>query len=177
MSADLLAMYRQATREVFRLEARQKYTVDAESAQMKAFAAGRPLPHDPAVQQSMDIISQARAAGTRIYRVHVVDLPLTPYLQYEMAAYQENLAAGEEVFITARFRHRELAGITEDFVLFDPGTSHQAVVWMHYDAEGRITGRERSDDPADVARACHDRDLAMAYAIPLDQFTTVAEAG
>ena len=44
-------------------------------------------------------------------------------------------------------------------------------------AGGRITGRERSDNPADVARACHDRDLVMAYAIPLDQFATVAEAG
>jgi hypothetical protein len=177
VSADLLAMYRQATREVFRLEARQQYSVEAEADQMKAFAEGRPLPRDPAVQRSMDIIRQARAAGTRIYRVHVVDLPLTPYLRYEMAAYRENLAVGEEVFITARPWHRDLAGITEDFVLFDPGTGRQAVVWMHYDVDGRVTDSERSDDPADIARARRDRDLAMAHAVPLDQFAAAVEAG
>lgn len=177
MSADLLALYRQATREVFRLEARQQYAVEAEAAQMRAFAEGRPLPYDPAVQRSMDIIRQATAAGTRIYRVHVVDLPLTPYLRYEMSAYRENLAAGEEVFIAARSWHHDLAWLTQDFVLFDPGTGRQAVVWMRYDADGRITGRDYSDDPADIARARCGRDLAMAHAVPLHQFAAVAEAG
>jgi len=177
VSINLLAMYRQATREVFRMEARQQYAVEAEAAQMEAFAEGRPLPRDPAVERSMDVIRQARAAGTRVYRVHVVDLPLTPYLRYEMAAYRENLAAGEEVFIAARSWHRDLAGITEDFVLFDPGIGRQAVVWMRYDADGRITGRECSDDPADIARARRDRDLAMAHAVPLGQFAAAVEAG
>lgn len=175
VTVDLLAMYQQADTEVFRLEARQEYAVDAESAQMKAFAAGQPLPRDPAVQRSMDIIAQARAVGTRVYRVHVVDFPLTPYLEYELAAYQENLAAGEDVFIAARPGHPVLAGITEDFVLFDPGTARQAVVWMRYDAAGRIAGRELSRDPADVARACRDRDTAMACAVPLSQFTAATE--
>jgi hypothetical protein len=123
----------------------------------------------------MDIIRQVTAAGTRIYRVHVVDLPLTPYLCYEMAAYQENLAAGEEVFIAARSSHRSLAGLREDFVLFDPGTGHQAVVWMRYDALGRITGRDYSDDPADIARARRDRDVAVSHAVPLAEFAAVAQ--
>jgi hypothetical protein len=177
VSVDLLAMYRQATREVFRLEAQQQYAVEAEAAQMQAFAEGRPLPHDPAVERSMDIIGQVRAAGTRLYRVHVVDLPLTPYLRYEMAAYQENLAAGEEVFIAARSSHPSLAGLTEDFVLFDPGTDHQAVVWMRYDTQGRITSRDYSDAPADIARARRDHDAAVTHAVPLSEFAAVAEAG
>jgi hypothetical protein len=177
VSVDLLAMYRQATREVFRLEARQQYAVEAEAAQMRAFAEGRPLPRDPAVERSMDLIRQVTAAGTRIYRVHVVDVPLTPYLRYEMAAYQENLAAGEEVFIAARSWHRSLAGLTEDFVLFDPETDHPAVVWMRYDAEGRITGRDYSDDPADIARARRSHDVAVTHAVPLAEFAAVAEAG
>jgi hypothetical protein len=68
--------------------------------------------------------------------VHVVDVPLTPYLRYEMAAYRENLAVGEEVFIAARPWHLDLAGVMVDFVLFDPGIGRQAVVWMRYDAMG-----------------------------------------
>jgi hypothetical protein len=158
-------------------QARQQYAIEAEAAQMEAFAEGRPLPRDPAVERSMEVIRQAGAAGTRVYRVHVVDLPLTPYLRYEMAAYRENLAAGEEVFIAARPWHRDRAGVMEDFVLFDPGAGRQAVVGMRYDADGRNTGRERSDAPADIARARLVRDLAMTHAVPLDQFATAAEPG
>lgn len=175
MTVNLLAMYRAAAAEAFRLETRQEYTVDAESAQMKAFAAGRPLPRDPAIQQSMDIIAQARAAGTRIYRAHIVDRPLTLYMRYELIAYQENLDAGEEVFIADRSAHPGLAGITEDFVLFDPGTDRPAVVWMRYAAAGRVTGRDLSRDPADIARACRDRDMVMAHAVPLSQFTAAMD--
>jgi hypothetical protein len=61
--------------------------------------------------------------------------------------------------------------------LFDPGTGRQAVVWMRYDADGRITGSERSDASADIARARRARDLAVAHAVPLDQSATAAEAG
>jgi hypothetical protein len=175
--ADLLAMYRQATQEVFRLEAQQRYQVDAESAQWKAFTEGRPLPSDPAVSRSMEIIRTAATAGVHIHRVHVVDLPLSPYLRYEIAAYAENTAAGERVGIAVRSWHRELAALAEDFVLFDPGTNHQAVVWMRYDAQGRVTSRDCSDDPSDVARARHRRDVAMAHAIPLHEFTALADTG
>ena len=175
---NLLAMYRQATREVFRLEAQQRYETEAESAQLKAFTEGRPLPSDPRVNQSMEIIRTATAAGTHLYRVHVVDLPLSSYVNYEIAAYQkENIAAGEEVSIAVRGWHPELAALTEDFVLFDPGLSGQAVVWMRYDAQGRLTGRDCSDDPADIARARHRRDVAMAHAVPLREFTALADTG
>ena len=45
------------------------------------------------------------------------------YLRYELAAYRENIDAGEEVGIAVRSWHPDLADLTEDFVLFDPGTA------------------------------------------------------
>jgi hypothetical protein len=174
---DLLGMYSRAAQEAFRLEAQQRYAVPAEDAQFRAFTEGRPLPSDPRVNRSMQVIRSAVARGTRIRRVHVVDLPLTAYLRYEMAAYQENIDAGEEVSIAIRSWHPDLAELTEDFVLFDPGSEHQAMVWMRYDDQGQLTGRVYSDDPGELARAGHRREVALAHAVSLHEFVSLADTG
>jgi hypothetical protein len=173
---DLLALYGQATREAFRLETRQVYAVPAESAQFRAFTEGRPLPADPHVNRSMQVISTAARAGVRIHRVHVVDLPLAAYLRYEMAAYAENTAAGEDVRIAVRSWHPDLAALTEDFVLFDPGSARQAMVWMRYDDQGRLTGRDFGTG-SDLALSTRQRDVALANSVPLSEFAHLAEAG
>ena len=174
---DLLRMYGRATQEVFRLEAQQRYAVPAESAQFQAFTEGRPLPSDPRVDRSMQVVRTAVDSGIRIHRVHVVDLPLTAYLRYEMAAYQENIDAGEEVNIAVRTWHHDLAALTKDFVLFDPGTEHPAMVWMRYDDQGRLAGRDYSHDSADLALASHHCDVALARAVPLREFISLADTG
>ena len=175
--ADLFSLYRAAAQSVFRLETLQRYLVSAESLQLQAFSEGRPLPPDEQVVKSMKIIRALTGAGTRVYRVHVVDLPLGSYLRYELAAYAENIQAGEEVSIAVRSWHRDLARLTEDFVLFDADSDHASVVWMRYDQQGRVAGRDYSDSRADIARACRDRDLAMAHAVSLSEFTALADTG
>jgi hypothetical protein len=174
---NLLDMYSRATEEALRVEAQQRYAVPAEDEQFRAFTEGRPMPSDPHVDRSMQIIRAATARGCRIRRVHVVDLPLTMYLRYELVAYRENLEAGEEVGIAVRSWHPDLAELTEDFVLFDPGSDHSAVVWMRYDDRGQLTGLAYSDKPADLALAAGYREAALAHAVPLREFMTLAEAG
>ncbi len=150
----------------FRLEALQHYAT-AYDERFQAFQAGRPLPPpSPAKQASMRLVAEATAAGKRFYRLHVVELPLTPYLRYELAAYSENLTAGEEIYIAERAANPGLANLSQDFYLFDD----QVVVWFRYDTEGHLLGRERSSDPADLERCRRQRDLALAHAVPLDQF-------
>lgn len=174
---DLLGMYSRAAEEAFRLEAQQHYAVPAEDAQFRAFAEGRPLPPDPRVDRSMQIIRDATARGCRIRRVHVMDLPLNLYLRYELAAYRENIDAGEEVGIALRRWHADLAELTEDFVLFDPDGPQPDVVWMRYDAQGQLTELAHSDRPADLALAAGYREAALAHAVPLNEFMAEAEAG
>lgn len=174
---DLLGMYRRAAEEAFRLEAQQLYAVPAEDEQFRAFAEGRPLPSDPRVDRSMQIIREAIARGCRIRRVHVMDLPLNLYLRYELTAYQENIDAGEEIGIALRRWHRDLAELTEDFVLFDPDGPHPDVVWMRYDDQGQLAELVHSDKPADVALAVSYRKIALAHALPLSEFTTLADTG
>jgi hypothetical protein len=174
---DLLGMYSRVAEEAFRLEAQQRYAVPAEDEQFRAFTEGRPVPSDPRVNRSMQIIREATARGCRIRRVHVVDLPLTAYLRYEMAAYRENIDAGEEVGIAVRRWHPDLAGLAEDFVLFDPEGPHPDVVWMRYDDQGQLAGLAYSDKPADLALAASYRETALAHAVPLRDFQALAEAG
>ena len=174
---NLLDMYSRASEEAFRLETQQRYAVPAEDEQFRAFTEGRPMPSDPRVDRSMQIIRAAAARGCRVRRVHVVDLPLTVYLRYELAAYRENINAGEEVGIAVRSWHPDLAGLTEDFVLFDPGSEHQAMVWMRYDDQGQLTGRDYSDDPVDLARALRHREITLAHAVPLCEFVSLADTG
>jgi len=83
----------------------------------------------------------------------------------------------QPVSIAVRSWHRDLAALAEDFVLFDPGIPGQAVVYMRYDAAGHLTGLDFSDDAAEVARARRRRDIALAHAVPLSEFTALAEAG
>lgn len=175
---DINALYEQASQEVFRLEACQLYDVPAESEQLRAFKEGRPLPRDPHVERGMAVISKATEAGVRIHRVHVLDLPLTPYLQFELAAYAaDNVRAGEDVRIAVRAWHPDLARLVDDFVLFDGDSDRAALVWMRYDNQGRITSRDYSTSPADIARCRRERDLALARSVPLAEFTALAEAG
>jgi hypothetical protein len=174
---DLLGMYRSADEEAFRLEAQQLYAVPAEDAQFRAFAEGRPIPADPRVDRSMQIIREAAARGCRIRRVHVLDLPLNLYLRYELAAYRENIDAGEEVGIALRRWHPDLAELTEDFVLFDPDGPHPDVVWMRYDDQGQLAELVHSHKPADVALAASYRETALAHAVPLAEFATLADTG
>ena len=98
-----------------------------------------------------------------------MDLPLTVYLRYELAAYRENIDAGEEVGIAVRSWHPDLAELTEDFVLFDPGSDHPAMVWMRYDDQGQLAGLAYSDKPADLALAAGYRETALAHAVPLQR--------
>jgi len=171
------SLYRQATQEVFRLETCQAYDVPAESEQLRAFNEGRALPRDPHVERGMAVIKKAIEAGVRIRRVHVLDLPLTPYLKFEMAAYAaDNLRAGEDVRIAVRAWHPDLATLVDDFVLFDGDSERAALVWMRYDRQGRMTSRDYSASFADIARCRHERDLATARSVPLGEFTALAEA-
>ena len=162
---ELLELLRGFGSSLFRLEARQVYTVPQEADRLRAFAQGRPLPPRPA--GSLQLVTDAVAAGKRIERVRVIEYPLTDYTRFELAAYPENVAAGERIWIADRDRQPgELAELTEDFLLVDD----RILVWIRYDDAGRLLGWERSGDPADLDRCRRQRDVALAVASPLDQY-------
>ena len=161
----------------FRLETLQYYVLAEDEPRRQAFAEGRPLPPRPGKTESMRVVQDAVTAGKRVHRVHVVDLPLSDYIWYELAVYPENIAAGEDVRIARRAAHPGLAELDTDFWLFDAETDSPAVVWFRYAPGGQIVARDYSDDSDDVERARDQRDLALAYSLQLDEFMARPAAG
>lgn len=162
-------------RSAFRLETQPQYLGSSDAA-LRAFLAGHPLPlsERPAKVAWMRLVAAATAAGKRLSRVHVVELPLSDYMGYELSAYPENVDAGEDVRIADRGRHPALTNLRRDFWLLDDETAAASVLLLSYDSEGRFVGQEHTTDAAVIARCRRERDLALAASVPLDEFLTLA---
>jgi hypothetical protein len=159
---DLDRLWNESRREIFRLETLPVYTVPEEEKALAAFLRGESLPvRTPETSSWIGRLAETSAKGVRLYRVHIVDLPLTDYLRYELASYPDSTAVGMETYIAERAGHPDLAGLDEDYWMFD----EQHVVVMTYDPEGRPLGPVPGKD---VERYVAWRDVAMAHAVPLD---------
>lgn len=159
---DLMALFLGIRREAFRLEQHGQYTVDEEDELYAAWKAGRSIARTPDTSPWLRLITDHAAAGRRVYSVRVVDWPLSDYTRFELASYPDNVLAGQEVYVVDRGAHPDLAGLTEDFWLFDD----RAAAVMRYDRDGRPLGPAAADVDSSRAR----RDLALAHARPLDQW-------
>ncbi|MGH8885542.1 MAG: DUF6879 family protein [Egibacteraceae bacterium] len=156
-STDVIRGYK---RSACRLETLQEYRVPQEVERLAAFLEGRPMP------PRSEGLPQPIPAGKWFGRLHIVDLPLTDYLRFEFACYQDSVAAGYDVRIARRDAHPGLAELTEEFLTVDD----EIVLFIRYSPDGQVIGRERSDDPADVAKYAAQRDFVLEHAVPLDEF-------
>jgi hypothetical protein len=149
----------------FRLETRQQYLVEAEADLLRAFREGRPAPPSPAMDEWLALIRANTGAGKRMYRVHVLEQPLTDYVRWELSTYSANIAAGEEIFTADRDSHPELAPLYEDFWLFDD----RDLVVMSYEDDGRWLGVDlRPTSELDHYRQM--RDAALRHGVPLAEY-------
>lgn len=157
---------------LFRLEAQQQYLVDEEAEQIRAWLAGDLVPDwSPEVERWRQHLRDSVASGQRWQRVHVVDVPLTNYLRFELAQYPSLAEIGYETLIADRSRHPELTELTEDFYLCDGDEDNPFALLMRYDDKGRYLSMWRMDDPP-IIEACRRRQqLALQHAEPLDEFT------
>jgi len=162
-SAAFAALFDAAQHAVFRLEARQTYAVPADDDELVAFRTGAPRP-ERSVRTSpwLRRIAVQTAAGVAWSRLRTIERPLTEYTRFELVAYVESQAAGEEI----RLLERPL--LHSDFWLIDPGRSGQVAVLMHYDGDGRLQRRERVDEPAEIARLDRIRETSWSAAAPLN---------
>lgn len=165
-----LALFDTIDRSWFRLETLQIYAVDYERAEYERFLGeGR---FDRPLDDWQRMINRHAQGGRSLERVHVVVEPLTDYLRYEFAAYQQNAAAGENIQlipVTASTWPDELPRDT-DFWLFD-----DAEVWdMRYDPDGRFLEATRSDSHSHIVDCRRWRDEALRLAVPLANYVRPA---
>jgi uncharacterized protein DUF6879 len=159
---EFIRLFSTFERDAFRLETRQQYLVEEEADLVRAFAEGRPPPPSAAMEQWLALIAANTAAGKRMYRVHIVETPLTGCIRWELSSYVDNAAAGEEIFIADR---AVLPDLHEDFWLFDD----RDVVALRYDDEGRWLGVERRPD-SELVHYRVMRDRALGEAVPLADY-------
>lgn len=149
-------------RSAWRLEALDAYTSPGEAAAIEAWRAGE----HPRNEGWLRILTEHVVAGHDVGRVHAIGR-LTDYLRFELATYAANAAEGEIIGVADRNLHPELA---VDFWIFDD----RRVAVMHYDEAGRFV--RATDGTHDLARYRHLRDVALAAAVPLADWTaTVAQ--
>lgn len=166
MTMDELAkLLRRIERSAFRLETLSEYSAPGEAALLRAFFDGHALPpRTPETDPWLRMVADSINTGRSWSRVHVIERPLTRYLQFELIGYLGNLAAGEDVRIASRdSQPGPLDELNQDFWMLD----EDAVVVMRYDQDNRLVDIERSPD---VATFRQHRDLAVAHSIPLADY-------
>lgn len=148
--------------EAFRLETLDDYSGSGSTDAYRAFMDGQPQPADYNADWLAEIRSYAES-GRRLYRVHVLARPLTPYLRFELGwGYVTNATAGEEFFILdVTDRPSPLPDGVGDFWLFDSAVP----ALMRYADGGSFAGAEvLTEDRA--AEFTAYRDTALAQAAP-----------
>uniref|UniRef100_UPI001BE49FC1 DUF6879 family protein n=1 Tax=Streptomyces polyasparticus TaxID=2767826 RepID=UPI001BE49FC1 len=149
-------------REAFRLETLDDYSRSGSVDAYRLFLDGQPQPAD----YNADWLEEVQAhvdAGRRMYRVHILTRPLTPYLRFELGwGYVTNATAGEEFFILdVTDQPSPLPSGVGDFWLFDSTTAAP----MHYSHDGKYLGADVL--PEDQGgRYVTYRDTALAHAVP-----------
>lgn len=150
----------------FRLETLQSYDVGYESTEFQDFLRTGRLDREPGAWQQM--IAAHTAAGRVLSRVHVIEEPLSDYIRYELAAYQINAAAGEQIGLIPVSQGTWPQGLPRgvDYWLFD-----DRHLWsMEYDDASQFIAAERIEDPERMQQAREWRDVALAKATPLSAY-------
>ncbi|WP_030981447.1 DUF6879 family protein [Streptomyces sp. NRRL S-1813] len=151
--------------EAFRLETLDDYSRSGNAETYQAFLAGEPQPADYNEAWVSELHSHT-SKGKRVYRVHVLSRPLTPYLRFELGwGYQKNTTGGEEFFILDTTERPNPLEEAPDFWLFDETTP----VVMHYDDTGAMADREVLGGERATEFMAY-RDAAMAHAVPFSEW-------
>lgn len=167
---DFFALF---TRSAWRLETLPAYgTPESDPSFARYLELGQlpPLEERPRAQAWLAAVRRVVAEGRQLGRVHVLRRPLSAYLDYELATYPENAAAGEDIRIADLDQHPELAALDRDFWLLDDAQ----VLLMDYDPEGRFLAWHPTRDPEVVRRCRHQQELAIASSVPLQEYLASA---
>jgi hypothetical protein len=151
----------------FRLEALDVYAVADEAVELGRFLSGEPLRRE-LNQGWSDLVRGATAAGKRVSRVHLVTLPLSAYIRFEIQwGYLYSSDAGESIHLMDREKWRShSADEIGDFWLFDD----ELLFRMQYGPAGDFNGVIPEDDPSIVGRHRQYRDQLMTQAVPLRDY-------
>ncbi|MFF3245492.1 DUF6879 family protein [Streptomyces sp. NPDC002870] len=148
-------------REAFRLETLDDYSKSGNIDAFQSFMAAESQPEGYNADWVAELQSHV-SRGKRVYRVHVLCRPLTPYLRFELGwGYQKNMSGGEEFFILDTTEQPNPLESVPDFWLFD--STDTAV--LEYDETGAFLGAEVLD-AGRASEFAEYREVALAHSEP-----------
>jgi hypothetical protein len=167
---DWLGLFENVQQSWFRLETLQVYSVGYERDEYERFLTTGRL--DRPVNDWQRMIARHTDVGRSLQRVHVVIEPLTDYLRYELAAYQLNGQAGEDIHLIPVRSGSWPTGLPKgrDYWLLDD----QEVWDMHYDTGGQFLKATRLESSQDLNQCRQWRDIALNQAITLADYLRTA---
>ncbi|MCD2191599.1 DUF6879 family protein [Actinomycetospora soli] len=174
MTSPLAALNERYTHTCFRLETLQDYAGVSREEQERVASWLRGQREFRSVSEDSYLARAAKHTleGKRRSRVHVVTLPLSDYMRYELDAYRENVAVGEQISIADAQAIDTPLG--PDFWLFDAGTPTAEAVIMHYDPVTvevlEFEHLTRGAAPNRIAELERQASVAQRAARPLDRF-------
>lgn len=150
---------------LFRLETLQHYSGSSEDEAIAEWRRTATIPLTEELRQWCERIQRRVKDGCRVQRVHVVTEPLTDYMRFELASYEPNVEAGEDVRVIPVCDDRPWPSDVPsgtDFWLIDARQ-----LWsMHYAPDGEWLGAELMTETQRIVDACAIRDAALAQSIP-----------
>ena len=159
-------------RDFFKLETLQEYDVSV-SPGWPEFRGGQIekahellkelLTQDPA--KPYEAIKQK---NIQFVRVHLVELPLSEYLHYEIESYWMSISLGEQIFFLLQSDAAKIESLVrlQDFLLFDD----TAVIRQNYGAQGEYLHSEMLDETDDVHPYVLLKQSLLRHAVPMDTF-------
>lgn len=158
-------MFRTFRHTAFRLETKDRYNEPYTGGPLSRYLAGQPIDFS-FLDEWTGKVRAAVAEDKSMSRVRIVTEPHTDYVRYSMHVARVNVSAGEDIRYLARHRAHELGIPDEDYWLFD---STWAAVLL-FGEDGRVTGHELLEEPAEVVRRCQWRDAAWHYAVVREEY-------
>ncbi|WP_325049451.1 DUF6879 family protein [Saccharopolyspora rhizosphaerae] len=149
---------------LFRLETLQQYSGSSEDEAIAQWRRTGAIPLTDELRQWCERIDRRVKDGCRAQRVHVVTEPLTDYMRFELASYEPNIQAGEDVRVIPVREGQWPADVPfeSDYWLIDA----RQLFSMRYAPDGQWLGADLVTDPQQIADACAIRDAALAQSLP-----------
>lgn len=162
---EFIDAFSSAKEETFRLELLDRYLIDGEKESIAYWKAhGRPQ-KDPLLKEWNELLERVMNQGAITQRVHVVSLPLSDYIKYEIAAYK---ITKEDVGLISRSDYVNIKKPFEpkDFWLIDG----RHLFLVNYDKDGRWRSFEHIKDRQEVDRYDELRRLLLSRSTPIKKF-------
>jgi hypothetical protein len=173
MSLDFDGCFDRFRSSAFRLESLPLYSIPGDDEAITAWRSGRARPQFSVRTSPWAArLATTSMAGRTWRRVRAVDLPLSDYVRWEMAAYAESSVLGEEIRILRR--SGEFTGLDRDFWLFDADTDEPFAIAMVYDEEGRQGEHRLVEDPETLGSYSRLARRTWASGVPLNDFVAAA---